>query len=1095
MDDDLGLTDEQARPLRVRGASVALSAGAGCGKTTVLTARFLKSLGGPPDDRRPLRSLVALTFTEKAASELRDRIRHRCHERLVGARGEEVAHWRSILRGLEAAPVSTFHEYCTRLLRRHAASAGIDPDFQVLDEAIAASVLDESLARCVRRWLADTNEDLIELAVEYTLPRVREALGELVKGQSPRDLAAWAGRTEDEVVAVWRAAWEREGPQTLVRPVHKAARACSHWLTANDLDHPKLVKFRSELRVALQDVETTTDAERLKSLREQANVPRGLRSHDWPSPEVNEEAKAVLKSLRDAIDKFIRMCEPDEATTRRCAALGLRFARLASHARGAYDEAKADRGGLDFDDLLVKARDLLEHDADVRAAEEKATEFVLVDEFQDTDPVQSQVLKELCGEAFSTGRLFVVGDFKQSIYRFRGARPKLFQEYRAAFPVEGRHDLTANFRSTTGVIDFVNALSEDSKKPDVDTQRKTEARWLARLIRTKIDAGWMIRDRDSKDGAIRRAHPGDVAFLFRSMTDLKEYEKALQVEGLDFHVVGGKAFYAQQEVEDLVNVLSVVEDPLDAVALAGALRGPFFGLSDNALFRLGGDESTRGDLPGGLARFEDIAALSSDDRLRAARARDLLERWRGLKDRVPIAALVDRVLDESGFEAALLGEFLGDRKRANARKLVRLARRFDARGGFTLGHFVHRLRADLLKPPREDQAATTDEVGESVRLMSIHQSKGLEFPIVVVPDLNRKSPGGSKLVAFDPDLGPLVRPGDAVIEGQEGDAPDDEGGSGKSLGRVIHEAVEREEEDAESLRLFYVATTRARDALILSAGVGPEAKPASTALRLLAERFDRRTGACRCVSQLPAGWGVPEVQVTTACYPSAAGSHRVRRRKPRLDAVAKLIHRTRPIEAPAAIRPRFVDLDECRGLSPRASRLDRLIRSILADPRALLGGRDALAEAARIAAPRQEPLAHHDLVSEAVALLGRVVEGRIGAGLARAPAVERGMAWTMVWPPDSSDSTVWRGRTEFFARDDAGTWRAVVFSLPGANEAVERLRLLLSARAADALGFGPVVKGWRVRPGGVSLSETSFDDRAIDEAVRAVLDLAIAPIG
>jgi ATP-dependent helicase/nuclease subunit A len=201
-EDDSRLTDEQARPLRVQGASVALSAGAGCGKTTVLTARFLKSLGGPASERRPLRSLVALTFTEKAASELRDRIRQRCHERLIGAPNEDVAHWRSILRGLEAAPVSTFHEYCTRLLRRHAPSAGIDPDFQVLDEAIAASVLDESLARCVRRWLADTNEDLIELAVEYSLPRVREALGELVKGQSPRDLAAWAGRSEDEVIAV-----------------------------------------------------------------------------------------------------------------------------------------------------------------------------------------------------------------------------------------------------------------------------------------------------------------------------------------------------------------------------------------------------------------------------------------------------------------------------------------------------------------------------------------------------------------------------------------------------------------------------------------------------------------------------------------------------------------------------------------------------------------------------------------------------------------------------------------------------------------------------------------------------------------------------
>src|SRR5262249_40537587 len=153
------------------------------------------------------------------------------------------------------------------------------------------------------------------------------------------------------------------------------------------------------------------------------------------------------------------------------------------------------------------------------------------------------------------------------------------------------------------------------------------------------------------------AHAGDVAFLFRAMTDLAPYEQALEAEGLDYHVVGGKAFYAQQEVRDLVNVLSVVEDPLDPVALAGALRGPFFGLSDEALYWLG--TSPRGPLADGLDGWEAVPGLSVVDRQRASRARTLLERWRGLKDRLPIAAVVDRVLDESGFEAALLGEPLG----------------------------------------------------------------------------------------------------------------------------------------------------------------------------------------------------------------------------------------------------------------------------------------------------------------------------------------------------------------------------------------------------------------------------------------------------
>ena len=190
------------------------------------------------------------------------------------------------------------------------------------------------------------------------------------------------------------------------------------------------------------------------------------------------------------------------------------------------------------------------------------------------------------------------------------------------------------------------------------------------------------------------------------------------------------------------------------------------------------------------------------------------DRWRGLKDRVPIAALVDAVLDESGYEAALLGEFLGDRKRANARKLVRLARRFDAAGaGSRSPTFVARLRADLREPPREEQAATTDERGTSVRLMSIHQAKGLEFPIVVVPDLNRKPAADLDAVAFDPTLGPLVRRGkDRVAEpgtSAKGDDAADEG-TRESLGWLAYQALERHHEEKEALRLFYVATTRAR---------------------------------------------------------------------------------------------------------------------------------------------------------------------------------------------------------------------------------------------------------------------------------------------
>ena len=1115
------LTREQRLALAVRGASVALGAGAGCGKTTVLTERFLGALDGADGLALPVHSVVAVTFTEKAARELRQRIRAACHDRLKSAPADQARVWRAVLRGLEAAPVSTFHEYCSSLLRRHALAARIDPDFAILDESLAGAVRDASVARCIRRWLAEENEDLVALAVEFGLSGVRDSVAGLVARRDATEIQVWEGRTVDEVVADWER-FQAERVRPIARgELVKAARDCASCVGSYAFGHPKLVAFRRELLAGLADVGALADDSEWVGgpLKASAYMPKGLKVTHWPSPEINKSVTKSCETFRKAIGEWLVFGEFDPASARLGAELGLRFARLAAEARRAYDDAKRARGGLDFDDLLVKTRDFLRvHAALVRNDPVRPPAFVLVDEFQDTDPVQAEILRLLTGDDFTGGRLFVVGDFKQSIYRFRGARPEIFQGFRGEFPEGGRRELSQNFRSTTGVIDFVNAVfadafpgelprlipgpaahaasdgpcvelvwadegeDESEKKLKVAEGRGTEAQWLARLLRERLDAGWPVRDRAT--GAVRDAHPGDVAFLFRAMTDTYIYERALANEGLDYHVVGGSAFYAQQEVQDVVNVLSALEDPLDSVALAGALRSPFFGLSDVALYWL-----AEGDGDGLSARLGDpsagwLARLAPDDRRRAARARTLLARWAALKDRLPIAGLLDRVLVESGYEPALLGEFLGDRKRANARKLVRLARRFDARGGFTLAQFVARLREDLRDPPREGEAATTDEDGTSVRLMTVHQAKGLEFPIVVLPDLNRRSANPHAGVTFDPDLGPLVRlgkeaSGPAELGGEDGGPP-----GGESLGWALHKRIEDAESDAEGLRLFYVAATRARDVLILSSAGKPEQKAASPALRLLGERFDVRTGECR--ASLPDGWAVPTVRVTTAPPPAPLGGPTGSRR-PDLAAIAHAIT-SAPLRKPApplpAAGPRSIDLDAVLGLPPREARVDRLMRSILDEPDVVKA--DGLAPAARRAARRQVPVAHGAVVDEAVRLAAACLEGRLGTLLTTSESVVRGFEWCVRWPEGRPATTTVRGRADFLARDAQGTWTAVVVSPPGADRTSERLRLLLSARAAKAQGYEPLGQGWLVTPGEGLTVLTTFDADVVNGAYRDV---------
>ncbi|MBX6313023.1 MAG: UvrD-helicase domain-containing protein, partial [Isosphaeraceae bacterium] len=908
-DSELELTAQQTKALEVRGASVALGAGAGCGKTVVLTERYLIHLN-EADDLLGRRAVVALTFTEKAARELRDRIRQRCRQRLKEG-GNRAKYWRNVLRGLEAAPVGTFHSFCGQVLRRYAIEAGIDPGFAVLEESIAPALREQALADCLRHWLATGNDDLTQLAVEFGLATVREALSTLLSDRLSGDLDAWAHREPAEIVAAWERTWEDQVRPLILRAVIRKAEPVLALLRRSSCSHPEMQRRAALLLERIPVLEANpSPLAALDEIREAARVQGAGMAKHWPDPELYQQVKEGFEALRDAVKAAKEAWRRDLEASIEAAALGLRFARLAAEARTAYGRAKRASGMLDFDDLLIRTRDLLrDGPSAVREEVARSIGLILVDEFQDTDPIQGEILELLAGPHLGSGLLYLVGDGKQSIYRFRGARPRIFQDFRERFPAAGRLELTKNFRSAPGLIAFVNALfatfypgpedvleygPEPTARPDtssiellwahepgpegdaranVDQRRKVEARWIARHLARRLAKGWPIWDSDTKE--IRLARAGDVVILFRTLNDAAPYESALAAEGLDYYVQGGSAFFAQQEVLDLINLLSAIEDPTDSVALAGVLRSPFFGLSDEGLFWLA--TAGHGDLARGLERWAGIGELSAGDRLGLARAQELLTRWRSLKDRVPIATLIDRALDESGYEAALLGEPLGARKRANCRKLVRQARRYDLHGGYALADFVARLRADLRKPPREDQAATTDEQGDAVRLMTIHQAKGLEFPIVVVADLNRDAPISRLRVAFHPDLGLLVNPA------ADRESPrDDEGesGPGRSLGWSVFRHLERAEEEAEALRLFYVATTRARDALILSAGMAPTEPPKSPALRLLDERFDRATGACR--ASLPEGWILPRVRVLVEPPPAAPADRRPHRRRPRL---------------------------------------------------------------------------------------------------------------------------------------------------------------------------------------------------------------------
>jgi len=478
--------------------------------------------------------------------------------------------------------------------------------------------------------------------------------------------------------------------------------------------------------------------------------------------------------------------------------------------------------------------------------------------------------------------LFVVGDFKQSIYRFRGAEPRVSSELRATLPEDSRLSLTTNFRSQPAILDFVNALFHDAfaegyepliahrpqlspppaveflwSQPDPQQEdnhekhrrgnsargRMQEARYIARRLANLLDDGDpLVVDRSAEGEATARPlQLGDIAILLRTLSDVALYEEALREYGLDYYLAGGHAFYAQQEIYDVLHLLRSIASPVDDLSLAGLLRSPMFALTDETLFWL---VEQGGSLNAGLFADTLPDELSADERAKTLRAATTIGELRQQKDQLLVAQLLSKAIAATGYDAILLTEFLGHRKWANVQKLIEQSHALDRTRPGDLNGFVTQLSEYVARAPKEPLAATRAE-GDVIRIMTIHYAKGLEFPLVVVPDLDRPNNRGSHHPVFDKELGPLV----PASEKKD------------LVGWDLYQFAELEEDREERKRLLYVACTRAADYLLLSSSIADLQKPKSDWMKLLGEHFDLSDGTS--LMDLPEGYLSPEIRVTT----------------------------------------------------------------------------------------------------------------------------------------------------------------------------------------------------------------------------------------
>ncbi len=820
-----------------------VEAGAGSGKTRALVDRVVALIGSGV----AMENIAAITFTEKAGAELRDRIRERLRD---AETRESLSEERAVtaLLQLDGAAVGTLHSFAQRILSEHPVEAGLPPSVEVLDD-IGSQIEFDIRWRDFLDHLLDKPEEVGPTLLRLEMLNVK--LGDI------RALAVRLNQNWDRLEGL---SWEPAPlPPVDIDDIERGLQALANIkdrCTAGSEDalFNRIEAVEGEL-ARLED--TTDDVARIGILRSAIDARRGRgtgRQGNWGA---SGQGKANKAAATDALDALAAPRGQDSQSV--CAqildraaqaALEALVARLATFTLDAAEERRAG-GRLEFHDLLVRARMLLQNDTHgpaVRTALRERYQRLLIDEFQDTDPIQVELAALLsCDDPDAgglpwaeidpdPGRLFFVGDPKQSIYRFRAADIATFLEARTWTErrEQGRiESLGTNFRSARPIIDWVNDVFGRLIQPSPGSQpeyaaldavraplsqgppvtvlgaqpieipgrafaqelRRREARSVAEAVTAILRDGWEVHAGRPTEPDPRPARLGDIAILIPSRTSLADLEDALEAASIPYRAEASSLVYNTREVRDVLAALQAVADPTDALTLVAALRSSLYGCGDDDLahWRLacGGRFSLIGSQPDSCPDDHPVAeAIAHLGELHRAK------RWTNPP------ALMDRLVRERGaFETAVAGGRPRDVWR-RLRFVIDQARAWADAGGTSLRSYLEWARLQGADNARVTESVLPETDDDSVRIMTVHAAKGLEFPIVVLSGMTTKldQRGQGPTVAFDSSGAPVVKlRGGVESENYEAWKPIDE------------------QMDAhERLRLLYVACTRARDHLIVS---------------------------------------------------------------------------------------------------------------------------------------------------------------------------------------------------------------------------------------------------------------------------------------
>jgi ATP-dependent helicase/nuclease subunit A len=898
--------DDEARRFAVDVRNnVVLEASAGTGKTSVLVSRYVNLVkqGVEPSN------ILAITFTRKAAAEMRERIVAELRDAAAKA---EIgrAHWKEMRDRLGEIAISTIDAFCLSLLREFPLEADLDPGFDMADETEVPRIVYEALDRALRILvgLARTDDDIGLVLAQLGIARTREGLALLLDrrlvaaGALERFLARGPAELTPRLVC-------RRFAEALDRLLQRAPGGPGAFLADGPSGHGRYQLFTREVgRLrnldGLGDAEVRGLLERIGShfLTNEGEPRRSGRIHpyvsrDYPNREAERRHREALFTMAPEVARVVIGFHRDLNVI---LARGIR--RMFAVANQQYRAALEERAVLDFPDVLQRALDLLRNMGEFSQSRyrlESRYHHVLVDEFQDTSRAQWQLISLLI-EAWGEGvgvvsqpSIFIVGDRKQSIYRFRDAEVSMLRE--AAAYIDGlrpgpssRRSISRSFRAVPALQAFINdvftEMAQTSRpepvaagRPDDFTFEETDrfpvtaghdspeapalgiavgespevcAVAVAAEIRKILDHD-DVRDRDT--GVRRRARPGDIAILFRSRTSHREFERELIAQGIPTYVYKGLGFFDSDEIKDLLVLLRYLANPESDLRAAALLRSRFVRLSDVGLAALAPRLAAALTEP--LPPAARSALAGADQRV-LDHARAFVPGWIARVDRIPPSELLEQILSQTAYAYELRGP---RRLQAweNVKKMRGLVRRMQNRGYATIARLADHL--DSLGAGEESNAVL--EAIDSINLMTIHASKGLEFPIVFVVNLARGATGPPHPVRV-------------IVDGET---------ESVAVGRFASEMAEaeRERDRHETRRLLYVAMTRARDRLYLSSSLkGGALTPGNGSLahvlpESVKQLFERAAGPLDGVSTLAWQGGSGATFEFRLCVPSATGSSAV----------------------------------------------------------------------------------------------------------------------------------------------------------------------------------------------------------------------------